>query len=67
MSGLPSSAPLHRTISFEPFRASPLHPWVSGDCVAEVLEFPVDPVLAESGFKAEGVQENVDVFREPLN
>jgi hypothetical protein len=40
---------------------------VSGDCVAEVLEFPVDPVLAESGFKAEGVQENVDVFREPLN
>ena len=40
---------------------------MGSDHIAEVLEFPVDGVLAERGPEGEGVEEDVDVFRKPLD
>jgi len=37
------------------------------DHIAEVLEFPVDGVLAEGGLEGEGLEEDIDIFRKPLD
>jgi hypothetical protein len=40
---------------------------VAADGVAEPFKFSVDAVLAQGGFKGEGINENVDVLRKSLD
>ena len=40
---------------------------VGADGIAELLEFPVDGVLAEGRLEGERIEEDVDVFRKPLD
>jgi hypothetical protein len=40
---------------------------MAADGIAEPFEFPVDAILAKVGLEGAGIEENIDVFRKPLD